>query len=439
MRKVRGKDGKTGRFEGVSEGRKAMRVLQITAFSGWGCTGRIALGIHNALIEQGHESAIAWGRINTAPESVVNFKIGNKLDQQLHGFYTRITDKCGFASKGVTKEFIKQIDEYKPDLIQLHILHGYYINIEALFTYLKEKKIPVVWTFHDCWGFTGHCPYFDLVRCEEWKTGCHDCPQKSHHPTSWLLDNSRWNWKKKKELFTAIDNLIIVTPSEWLAGLVKQSFLKGKEVIVINNGIDTNTFKPTDGDFRKKYQLEDKKIILGVSSTWCKSKGIDDFIELSMKLPDEYKIVLVGLNKNQLKELPDSVLGIQRTDSVQELAEIYTTADVFVNPTYEDNYPTTNLEALACGTPVVTYETGGSVEVAGDKWGRIIKQGDVEALREYIVNEQWMEISEESCVIRASNFAQENRFEEYVDLYQKVIEETNYGQYPFGKYHTTDI
>ena len=230
-----------------------MRVLQITAFSGWGCTGRIAMGIHNALVEQGHESAIAWGRTNTAPADVKTFQIGNRLDQQMHGLYTRITDKCGFGSKGVTKEFLKKIDEYDPDLVQLHILHGYYINLEVLFDYLKEKKIPVVWTFHDCWAFTGHCPYFDLVGCEKWKTGCHDCQQKAHHPTSWLMDNSRWNWKKKRELFTGVDNLTIVTPSKWLAGLVKESFLKDCRVEVINNGINTNDFKPTKGTFPVSY------------------------------------------------------------------------------------------------------------------------------------------------------------------------------------------
>ena len=179
-----------------------MRVMQITAFSGWGCTGRIALGIHNALKAENHESLIAWGRRNTVPEEIETIKIGSKIDQQIHGLYTRFTDKCGFASKRVTRTFLKKIEEYKPDLIQLHILHGYYINLEILFNYIKKHNIPIVWTFHDCWAFTGHCPYFDLIGCEKWKTGCNNCPQKAHHPTSWLMDNSAWNWKKKKELFT---------------------------------------------------------------------------------------------------------------------------------------------------------------------------------------------------------------------------------------------
>lgn len=398
-----------------------MRILQITAFSGWGCTGRIALGIHNTLVEQGHESAIAWGRTNTAPADVKTIQIGNKLDQQMHGLYTRITDKCGFGSKGVTKEFIKQLDEYNPDLIQLHILHGYYINLEIFFTYLKKKKIPVVWTFHDCWAFTGHCPYFDLVDCGKWKTGCHDCQQKGHHPTSWFRDNSRWNWEKKRELFTALDNLTIVTPSKWLAELVKESFLKDCRVEVINNGININDFKPTIGTFRKDRGLEGKKIVLGVSSTWCKSKGIDDFIELSNKLSDNYKIVLVGLNKEQLTALPEQILGIERTDSVHQLAEIYTAADVFINPTYEDNYPTTNLEALACGTPVVTYETGGSVEAAGNECGRIVRQGDIQDLYSSILDITAKPDMGNRCIMKAQSFDEKSRFVDYIRLYNDIL------------------
>ena len=318
-----------------------MKVLQITAFSGWGCTGRIAVGIHKTLEAHGYESVIAWGRTNTAPDSVRTIKIGNSLDQKMHGLYTRITDKCGFASAKETKIFIEKIDEYNPDIIQMHILHGYYINLEVLFKYIYEKKIPVVWTFHDCWAFTGHCPYFDYIECEKWKTGCYHCEQKFHHPTSWLIDNSEWNWKKKKELFTR-QEMTIVTPSEWLAGLVKKSFFKSHNIYVINNGIDLNNFKPTKGTLVKELGLINKKIVLGVSSTWVKSKGLEDFFALANILPQEYQIVLVGLTKRQILKLPSNIVGLERTDSVQELAELYTAATVFVNPTYEDNYPTTN-------------------------------------------------------------------------------------------------
>ena len=400
-----------------------MRVLQITAFSGWGCTGRIALGIHNTLVSKGHESIIAWGRINTAPSEVPTIKIGNRFDQQVHGLYTRITDKCGFGSQIATKKLIKQIDELRPDLIQFHILHGYYINLEILFNYIRNIKIPIVWTFHDCWAFTGHCPYFDLVGCEKWKNGCYECPQKSHHPTSWLFDNSTWNWNKKRELFCGVDDLTIVTPSRWLESLVKESFLKSCKTMVINNGINLKDFKPTKGELLNKFHLQDSKIILGVSSTWAASKGLNDFCELASVLPKEYRIVLVGLNDEQIEALPESIIGIKRTDSVKELAELYTAASLFVNPTYEDNFPTTNLEALACGTPVVTYQTGGSTEAAGDNYGKIIPQGDKRALFEYIISCEWQKISSTACVKHATVFDEKKRFAEYVNLYQEILQE----------------
>ncbi|MDY3057364.1 MAG: glycosyltransferase [Mediterraneibacter faecis] len=395
-----------------------MRVLQITAFSGWGCTGRIAIGIHEELRKENHESVIAWGRRNTAADSVKTIQIGNALDQNLHGIYTRLTDKCGFGSKAATKQFLHEIESYAPDLIQLHILHGYYINLEILFTYIKEKKIPVVWTFHDCWAFTGHCPYFDLVACEKWKTGCHHCQQKKHHPTSLLIDNSAWNWRKKRELFTGIQNMTIVTPSKWLAGLVKESFLKDFPVEVINNGINLKNFKPIESDIREKYGLGRKKIVLGVSSSWSKTKGLNDFIKILNQLPKEYQIVLVGLSKNQMENLPNGIVGIQRTDSEKELAAFYSEADVFVNPTYEDNYPTTNLEAIACGTPVITYRTGGSVEIVEETgYGAVVEQGDTDKLTSMILTSEKNVTEEKYSYL----LAQELRFAEYVELYHRIL------------------
>lgn len=401
-----------------------MKVMQITAFSGWGCTGRIAVGIHKALVNNGHEDIIAWGRTNTADPTIRTIQIGSPLDQKIHGLYTRLTDKCGFASKKATVDFIKALDEYRPDIIQLHIMHGYYINLDVLFKYIKHKNIPVVWTFHDCWAFTGHCPYFDLVKCEKWKTGCYSCEQKMHHPKSWLLDNSKWNWNKKKELYGGYDRLTIVTPSEWLAGLVKRSFIKSAEIKVINNGINLKSFNPTSGRYFSKYHLEGKKIILGVSSTWVKSKGLDDFVQLAERLDDAYQVVLVGLSKEQLSQLPEKIIGIARTDSVEELAQIYTEASVFVNPTYEDNYPTTNLESIACGTPVITYQTGGSIEVIKKTGaGLIVEQGNIDALENAIYSIVKNEASyrEKANHVNPDILDENVKFLEYVSLYEKIM------------------
>ena len=396
-----------------------MRILQITAFSGWGCTGRFALGIHRKIEETGNTGAIAWGRVNTAPGDVPTIQIGTPMDYRLHGLYTRLTDRCGFGSASATERFLKTVDEWKPDLVQFHILHGYFINLELLFNYLKEKNIPTVWTFYDCWAFTGHCPYFDAIGCDKWKTGCFSCPQKRNHPESWFFDRSKENWLRKKALYGSMKNLTIVTPSEWLAGLVKQSFLKEHRVEVIPSGISTANFHPTPGNIHEKLGISGKKIVLGVSSTWVPSKGLADFLALRKLLPEEYRIVLVGLTKEQIETLPEGITGIMRTDSVQELAEFYTAASVFVNPTYNDNYPTTNLESISCGTPVITYETGGSPEsIRRSGYGRVVPQKDVEGIKKCI-----LELEAEPPKEISSDFiAEESELnDQYIRLYQELI------------------
>ena len=267
----------------------------------------------------------------------------------------------GLGSVIATRKLVGRLKEINPDIVHIHNIHGYYLNYPILFNYLKEANIPIVWTLHDCWSFTGHSAYCDAVGCTKWKNGCGNCPNLKEYPISYT-DNSKNNWIRKKEIVTGVPDMTIITPSKWLAELVKESFLSEYRVEVINNGIDTDVFKPTYGDFRKRYHLEDKKILLGVASVWEKRKGLDDFIKLSEMIDDSYRIVLVGLSDNQLKTLPEGIIGITRTNSVKELAEIYTAADLFLNLTYEDNYPTVNLEAQSCGTPVITYDTGGSGE-----------------------------------------------------------------------------
>lgn len=342
---------------------------------GYGSTGRIATDLYKIIEEKGHECLIAYGR-GASPDSINSIRIGSDIDNYVHFAKTRLLDLHGFASTRATKEFIKNAKMFNPDVIHLHNIHGYYINIELLFSYLKEANKPIVWTLHDCWAFTGHCAYFDYVGCEKWKTGCYDCPQKTSYPTSIMLDNSKNNYERKKELFTSLSKMQIVTPSKWLAGLVKESFLREYEVQVIHNGIDLDVFRPTQSDFRKRYNIEDKLIILGVASVWDRRKGLNDFMELAKILSDDSIVVLVGLSDKQMKNLPKNIIGIKRTNSVKELAEIYTAADVFFNPTYEDNYPTTNLEALACKLPVVTYKTGGSPEMITSGTGFCLEKGD---------------------------------------------------------------
>ena len=337
----------------------------INAVCGIRSTGRICTDLAIALENQGYEVKIAYGR-ECVPEQFQKYavRIGSDLDIKLHGIKARVLDGAGFGSKHATNKFIKWVKEYDPDVIHLHNIHGYYINVDVLFNYLKTCGKKIIWTLHDCWSFTGHCVYFDYVSCEKWKTGCYHCVQKYAYPSCIGLDKSKSRFEQKKNIFTGVPNLTLVTPSKWLAGLIQQSFMNEYPVEVIYNGVDVSVFKPTKSNLREKYNLGNKKIVLGVAAIWDKRKGLESFIELSEILPEEYQVVLVGLSEKQIERIPDNIIGITRTDSTQELAALYTIADVFVNPTLEDNYPTTNIEAISCGTPVITYKTGGSVESA---------------------------------------------------------------------------
>ena len=352
-----------------------MRVLLINEVCGHGSTGKICTDLAEVCESEGFDVKIAYGRDAYVPERFKKYavRIGSNFDVVLHALQTRIFDNTGFCSKAATEKFIEWVKVYNPDIIHLHNLHGYYINIKVLFDYLAETNKPVVWTLHDCWAFTGHCAHYILAKCDKWKTGCYKCPRKKGYPSSLIFDASEKNWEKKKALFTSVKNMTLVTPSQWLANEVKQSFLNKYPVKVIPNGIDLDVFKPTPSDFREKNGLVGKKIILGVATAWGPGKGLNDFISLSKIIGNDCKIVLVGLSEKQKMELPKSILGITRTHDAHELAAIYTTADVLFNLTYGDTYPTVNLEAQACGTPVVTYRTGGSVESVPEE--NVVEQG----------------------------------------------------------------
>lgn len=353
-----------------------MKILMINVVCGIRSTGRICTDLAEELENQGHTVKIAYGR-EKVPEQYKKYavRIGNNLDVYLHALGARLFDAAGWGSKPCTKRFIKWVEDYDPDIIHLHNLHGYYINIEILFHYLKTCNKKIIWTLHDCWAFTGHCVYFDYCGCKRWKGGCYKCPKGSDYPARWIIDNSKYNYQKKRLLFTNIKNFTLVTPSEWLNTLVKQSYLKDYQVFVIHNGINTNIFKPTYSNLRQKLGLNNKKVILGVSATWEKRKGLDDFIKLDKLLDENYQIILIGVSSKLKNQLPKNILTIPKTNSPKELAEYYTMADVYVNPTYEENYPTTNLESIACGTPVITYNTGGSGESA-QIYGKVIDKNE---------------------------------------------------------------
>jgi len=404
-----------------------MKVLQINTGVNSGSTGRIAEDIGRLLISGGDDSYIAFARAQGKSASEL-IKIGNKAGIYAHVLRTRLLDGHGFGSYHATEQLLKELRRVDPDVIHLHNIHGYYIHVGSLFSYLKEAEKPVVWTLHDCWSFTGHCSHFDRVSCMKWKTQCYSCPLKKRYPSSLLLDRSRSNYRKKKELFTSLDSLTAVAPSLWLANHVKNSFLKDSDIRVINNGIDLQVFRPDveTAAVRQKYGLENKSVILGVTNVWTQTKGLNDLLELNRSLRPHEQMVLVGMNKKQLKELPRGIVGVERTDSVEELASFYALADVYVNPTYLDNFPTTNIEALACGTPVITYLTGGSAEAIDDKCGIALQKGDIAGLR--LAIDKMAETERATlrilCAERANKlYNKDDRFEEYIALYRALIKQ----------------
>lgn len=403
-----------------------MKILQINSVCGIGSTGRIATDLHAILSSQGHQSTVAFGR-DAAKNCDRTIRIGSRFDNYLHVARTRLFDTHGFGSANATKALIEKIRELNPDMIHLHNLHGYYFHIGLLFEYLKQAGKPVIWTLHDCWAFTGHCSHFDYIGCTRWQSECHDCPSKAEYPKSVGLDRSRWNYRKKQALFTGIRNLTLVTPSQWLARMVKASFLQKYPVTVINNGIDLKVFKPTRSDFRSRFKIEDQYVLLGVASIWNQRKGYQYFIDLATQLRPDEKIVLVGVSEAQIKQLPIGIIGIAKTTNTAALADIYSAADVYINSTLEDNFPTTNLEALACGTPVITFNSGGSSECLAAGCGLVVERGDLPGLVAAIATVRTVGKAAYTARCRKcaeDRFDKDARFGEYLDLYREAQKNT---------------
>lgn len=395
------------------------KIIQIN-LGNYGSTGTIMSGISQTAIKEGFDVYQAYpaGSINGFKylnDIIIGSVFFKKVNQKL-AYYTSYNGCFAVFS---TLKFLHKVSEIEPNIIHLHNLHNSYINIPLLFHYIKKRNISVVWTLHDCWAMTGQCPHFTLAKCDKWKTGCYDCSQTNIYPRS-LVDNTKIMWKLKKKWFTGVKNIAIVTPSRWLADMVKQSFLKNYPIKVINNGIDLSIFKPTPSNYRKKYGISDEKyIVLGVAFDWGKRKGLDIFVKLSEMLDNRFQIILVGISDNIDELVKSNMILIQRTQNFKELAEIYTVADVFVNPTREENYPSVNMEALACGTPVITFRTGGSPEIINGSCGSAVDVDDVDALKDEIVKvcvKHTFSFSE--CINKANSFDMNAKYKEYLELYK---------------------
>ena len=385
-------------------------VVQITSRCGYGSIGKICQAISELLSNKGIENYILYSGDSNGYKNGIKYCTPTSV--RFSALKSRLFGNYGFNSTKDTKRLVAKLDEIKPDIVQLHNLHSHNCNLTILFDYLRKKNIKIFYTFHDCWTFTGYCPYFDMVNCKKWETECHNCVAWKKY--SWFFDRSNSNFKKKKDAFKDL-NLTIITPSQWLADLTKKSFLGNYPVKVINNGIDLTVFTPQHSDFRIKHHCENKKMLLGVAMGWERRKGLETFIELSKDLPSSsFQIVLVGTTNQIDKLLPSNIISIHKTKDQHELAQIYSAADVLVNPTMEENFPTTNIESIACGTPVITYNSGGSGEMLNSDCGIVIPRGDYNKLYEAVKSQIVNPLPKgELCRKQALHYKSENLFNNY--------------------------
>lgn len=399
------------------------KLVQINVASNCGSTGKIAEQVGGMVKANGWDSYIAHAQRYSRPTALTDLSTSSSLTEKAHYLGSLLTDGQGLFSRNATKQLVRRLEEIKPDVVHLHNIHGSFINYPILFEYLKRAAVPVVWTLHDCWSFTGHCVYFDKIGCTKWKEQCEHCPQKESYPKS-FVDRSRRNYNLKKSLFTSLDKLTLVPVSDWLHGLVSESYLGKYPIRTIHNGIDLTVFKPSKNSYKSEHNIENMFIVLGVADGYGDRKGLSEFNRLAEELDDDVQIVMVGLEENEIKQVSNKIIAMGRTKSQQELVDIYSCADVYINPTYEDNFPTTNIEALACGTPVITYRTGGSPEAVDKNTGIVVEKGDYQGLKQAI--ESIREIGKVSfaktCRERAEKyFDKDDRFEEYVRMYEEVI------------------
>lgn len=401
-----------------SERRIGMKILQINSVYGVRSTGRIAYEIAKIQQENGMEPYIVSGEGSSDSQNI--HIMSGKLYLKANILLTRLFGKHGFYSKLATKRMLRFVQKVSPDIIHLHNIHGHYFNVRMIFEYVQKHNIPVVWTLHDCWAFTGHCPHFDYIGCDKWHSGCGHCPQRRGYPDSWFFDRSKGNFALKRKLFTATEKMHIVTPSDWLSGLARESFLGKYPVTTVHNGIDTEGFSPCESDFRKKYGLEGKFLILGIVSNLNSTKGGQYFLQLAEMLREDEHIVLLSLEKDK-ELLPDNITAIPRTDSKQAMAEIYSAADVFVNPTLQDTFSMINVEALSCAVPVVTFNTGGCAESLTDRCGVVVEKGNVQGLYDGIQRVRKGEFSRQACRERGLEFSSDACFSKYIDIYKEII------------------
>ena len=400
---------------------KTRTILQINVDANNGSNGSIARDIGTLVLNRGWNSYIAYGRRHIPCDSNL-IRVGNKWDVRWHGLESRILDNHGLSSRLVTKSFLKKIDEIHPDIIHLHNIHGYYINYRILFEYISSRNIPIVWTLHDLWPMTGHCSISN--DCDKFTFGCHNCPAKTGYPKSLLFDFSKRNFEIKKKTFTLPARMVITTVSKWLKEETSKSFLNKYPVRVIYDGIDTDCFRPTQSNLRDKLNLNGKYIILAAAANWTVSKGWNDYITLASYLPKDFVIILVGVSKDKYRDLPDNIIPISRIENKSELAKYYSMADILLNLSYAETFGMTTAEALACGTPGISYNRTACPEVLSQDTGIIVDAGNIGQVAEAIetIKKRDKQFYSYKCRQRVlDNFDSKIVNQEFLNIYDDLL------------------
>ncbi len=398
----------------------SVKTAFVNTVSGYGSTGRL---IDQLSRMDGIQGKIYYGRKKNLSD-MDSYRMTDFFGNVNQALQTFLFDKHAFCNRKETERMIEDLKQFAPDLIHLHNLHGYYLDAEVLFEYLQSVDTPVIWTLHDCWSFTGHCSHYETIGCDQWKTLCHDCPQLDQYPITFNGKHVAENYERKKKLFTSLgDRLHIAVPSQWLADQVRESFLGNTDCTVVANGISLDTFQPRPSEFKKKHHIENRFLVTACASIWTKKKGLDQLVELAKMMPERSVLCVIGVTKSQIRMFQKTAICIERTDNAMQLAEIYTASDVFVNPTLEETFSLVNVESQACGCPVITYRSGGSVEMITGKTGVIVNKNDLAGMRDTIERMASGELvfSAEDCIENASHYALANMYDGYLKLYHRVL------------------
>ncbi|MBQ8201328.1 MAG: glycosyltransferase [Clostridia bacterium] len=397
-----------------------MRIAAVNGVKG-SSTGQIMNDLAIYMWKQGHEmytfTPAEEGAVKILPWS---FEIGTPASHQEHIEQGIRTGLNGCFEEDGTREMLRAFEELGIELVQLFNLHNFVLNLPMLFDWIRERHIPVVWTLHCCWPYTGKCIHYSMAKCDKWKTGCGECPLMERWPYS-DVDNTAAMWQMKKQWFAGVDKMVVVSTAAWLERDVKQSFLGQYPGRLIYCGIHLNRFRPVAGNFREEYGLEGKTVLLGVADDWRRRKGLKTMITLAEKLDKSYQLVLVGTDEEVEEMLPPEIVSIRNTRDTARLAGIYSAADMFLQTTQEETFGLVNVEALACGTPVITFDTGGSAEIPDEYCGRVIPYGDVDAMIAAIHEQaRTGAMTREACLERAKRFSVERMCEEYIALYHEL-------------------